>query len=264
MSASSLIAQGYGGYAGWGDAEADADFNATGGAGKLTSGGSGMTDPMALAQQYAQSIVDAQKKQIEDETKFLDQYTKDNPFVFDENLARQSAKAEYEPYYTELLQDYLKEVDNKRQTYQSEQSLLKDMYTLDKSKRSMDYEKAIANAQQGYAGQGMFFSGIRARAEGQEQKDYLIDTERNATAFNNNMGNINRDISMLDLNAQQKGRDIGREQQASIESGILQRKREATTQYNTPLIQSYYRRFPSSGGSVLSGYTVPDYLQYNV
>jgi len=43
MSASSLIAQGYGGYQGWGDTEADANFKATGGAGKKTSGSSSGT-----------------------------------------------------------------------------------------------------------------------------------------------------------------------------------------------------------------------------
>jgi hypothetical protein len=37
MSAQSLISQGYGGYAGWGDTEADADFRATGGSGKKTT-----------------------------------------------------------------------------------------------------------------------------------------------------------------------------------------------------------------------------------
>lgn len=40
MAVADLIAKGYGGYKGWGDAEADADFKATGGSGKLTSGGS--------------------------------------------------------------------------------------------------------------------------------------------------------------------------------------------------------------------------------
>jgi hypothetical protein len=56
MSAQSLISQGYGGYAGWGDAEADADFKATGGSGKRTTpsstsgGASGaITDPIAQA-----------------------------------------------------------------------------------------------------------------------------------------------------------------------------------------------------------------------
>jgi hypothetical protein len=38
-SVNELISAGYGGYAGWGDAEANADFNATGGNGKQTSGG---------------------------------------------------------------------------------------------------------------------------------------------------------------------------------------------------------------------------------
>jgi hypothetical protein len=36
MSVADLVSSGYGGYAGWGDAEADADFRATGGAGKKT------------------------------------------------------------------------------------------------------------------------------------------------------------------------------------------------------------------------------------
>ncbi len=41
FSAQDLINKGYGGYAGWGDAEANADFAATGGGGKETSGGGG-------------------------------------------------------------------------------------------------------------------------------------------------------------------------------------------------------------------------------
>lgn len=39
MSAADLIAKGFGGYQGWGDAEADANFKDTGGEGKKTSGG---------------------------------------------------------------------------------------------------------------------------------------------------------------------------------------------------------------------------------
>lgn len=39
MSAQELVSIGFGGYQGWGDAEADADFRATGGAGKITGGG---------------------------------------------------------------------------------------------------------------------------------------------------------------------------------------------------------------------------------
>jgi len=39
--AQDLVTAGYGGYQGWGDAGAEADFNATGGSGKFTGGGGG-------------------------------------------------------------------------------------------------------------------------------------------------------------------------------------------------------------------------------
>lgn len=41
MTTAELVKQGFGGYQGWGDAEANADFNATGGSGKKTGGGGG-------------------------------------------------------------------------------------------------------------------------------------------------------------------------------------------------------------------------------
>lgn len=65
MSAQSLVQQGYGGYAGWGDAEADADFKATGGSGKYTasassSSGGGFSspniDPLEAAKKYSAFI----------------------------------------------------------------------------------------------------------------------------------------------------------------------------------------------------------------
>lgn len=60
-----LISKGYGGYAGWGEAEAQADYNATGGQGKYTAGNSGGAssssspsvasyDPIAEAQKLNQ------------------------------------------------------------------------------------------------------------------------------------------------------------------------------------------------------------------
>ena len=56
-----LIAQGYGGYRGWGESEARADFNATGGQGKYTGGNSSSSssssvsyDPIAEAQKLNQ------------------------------------------------------------------------------------------------------------------------------------------------------------------------------------------------------------------
>lgn len=64
MSAASLISQGYGGYAGWGDAEADADFAAGHGEGKRTSGGtSGTSD------RFVGTIDESQIPSVESYTK---------------------------------------------------------------------------------------------------------------------------------------------------------------------------------------------------
>jgi hypothetical protein len=57
---------------------------------------------------------------------------------------------------------------------------------------------------------------------------------------------LGRQSTALNLDESQKKRDVGREQEAQIESGILTRKKEAYTGYYAPLEQSYYRRFPSS------------------
>lgn len=59
-AASDLVSKGYGGYAGWGDAEAQADFKATGGSGKWTGGGGGGTPQVQNTQQATQHLNNVQ------------------------------------------------------------------------------------------------------------------------------------------------------------------------------------------------------------
>lgn len=262
MSASSLVNQGFYGYQSWGDAEADADFARTGGAGKGGQGqGGGSQDPMQIAQQYADSLIKAQEAILKRETDFLEGYTKTNPFVFDEALAKKSATAEYQPYYSELLDDYVKGVDLQRETTRGEANLLTTMQKLDTGARTRAYDQAVAKAEEGFAGQGLFFSGIKQRAIGEQTVESQAGQEGSTARYNNQQEGLSRQLTGYDINQQQKTRDIGREQEYSIEGGILQRKKEATAQYYTPLEQSYYRQFPSSSGSALKGYTVPEYFR---
>jgi hypothetical protein len=213
-------------------------------------------------EQTVNDIMATQKAQIEAETKFLEGYTKDNPFVFDEQLARQSSKAEYEPYYSELLQDYLSGTELKRATIQDETKLLDTMHQIDTGQKSRAYTRAVAQAEEGYNGQGMFFSGIKKRALGAGEVEQKATQEGSQAQYATSKAGLGREETALNLDVAQKQRDIGREQTANIESGILTRKNEAQTQYYTPLIQSYFRQFPSSSGGALQGYVLPDYLRY--
>lgn len=103
MSAQSLVAQGYGGYQGWGDVEADADFRATGGAGKLTnrgggsSGGDGGFQPLSAP----------------DLAKLRDQvYTTISPYY--EELAKQ-AKGDFNLAVKQMRTDYAQGVRQQKE-----------------------------------------------------------------------------------------------------------------------------------------------------
>ena len=265
MTVQELINAGYGGYAGWSDAAANADFNATGGSGKQTSGSSsgssGGSDGTISAEEYANKIIEAQKKSIEEETKFLEEYTATNPFIFDEELARKSAVAEYEPYYAELLKDYTSDIDLRRGSIQDETKLLAKMKEMDTASRARSYQQAVGRAEEGFAGSGMFFSGNRAKGVGEMNVDYTVGEKREGEIYNRRQSEYGTQLGALDSDLYRKSRDIEREKKSAVESGILTRKKEAQTEYYMPLEQSYYRRFPSSAGGALKGYTLPDYYR---
>ena len=194
----------------------------------------------------AGSFVNQAFQNAEKEISFLEQYTKEHPFSFDEELAKQSSTAEYEPYYSELLEDYLTDVGVKKDTIQDEQKLLSALRTTPEGtagEYNRAYSRAVAQAEEGFAGSGMFFSGIKKRKLGEAEVEKEYDVRGMATGV------------------QRKERDVGREQKTAIEGGVLQRQQEAMSQYYTPFVQSYQRQFPT-GARDLTGYMPPEYLMY--
>lgn len=236
-------------YAGWNEPEAGYDFAATGGGAKAGGGN------------FVDNLLKAQEEQIKRETSFLEDYVKKNPFVFDEALARKSATAEYQPYYTELLQDYVADLDKQRETTRGEANLLTTLKKIDTGARSREYQLATDRANEGYAGSGMFFSGIRQKATGLEEIGYKEGVTGSEARFGQQEQGLQNQLGQYDIAQQRKTRDIGREQDYAVEGGILTRKKEAQSQYYTPLEQSYYRQFPTGSGNTLKGYTVPEYFR---
>lgn len=249
---------GFYGYQGWGDAEANANFKATGGAGK---GGPSSLAGVKTPEQIAQDIINSQSEAIKKETSYLEKYQTENPFVFDEVFARESSKAEYEPYYQRLLQDYLSGVNLEKESVQAERGLLQDLYELDTTKRSNLFDRAIQSAEEGSAGRGMFFSGVSRRDVGEKTVDYLGEQKGVEEKFGYGMGALERKEKGIGLEEATTTRGMGEEEQYAIEGGILKRKGEAQTKYYTPLVQSYLRQFPTES-NVLGGYVPPEFLRY--
>ena len=231
-TAAQLVSMGYEGYTGWGDAEANADFNATQGAGKIGGGGGGGG---GSANDYMTGAINT----IASSFKSVTPYETVNPFSFDAALVKQASTAEYSQYYDEMLKDYTSAAErNISRSVEDQQKTLdqlaagKDYYT-GVERRLLD--KTINTTNKGYAGNGLFFSGAREKDVRLVNEAYNASTGNYETNYQYNVGqaktlaqrtqeNVNTAKSMY-------ARDTERAKTTAIEQGVLQRKSEALQQY---------------------------------
>ena len=212
-------------------------------------------------EQIVTDIMDAQQETIDRETKWLEQYQTENPFAFDEQLAKQSATAEYEPYYAELLEDYLSGMELKKETVQDEKKLLGELNRIQTGEATRAYERAVSQAEEGFAGQGMFYSGIKKKAMGEREVEYGAQEKERTERYGVEERGLERQTTALGLEEEVKRKELERGQQEAVETGVLQRRGEAMTQYYTPFLQAYKRQFPT-GTSGIEGYLPETFLRY--
>ena len=135
-------------YVAWGETEAAADAATKG----LTGGGDSSDSVLQTA---INSILQLIPGDLKD-------YEKENPFFFDEALAKEAATAEYTPYYAELLSDYVADVEKvKSRSAEDLKITLEQLsggkeYYLGKERRLLD--RALESTDKGFAGRGLFFS----------------------------------------------------------------------------------------------------------
>lgn len=209
----------------------------------------------------ANSVIDAAQQEIDAETSFLEKYTEDNPFVFDEVAARESAMAEYEPYYKQLLDEYVQGAELQKESIQGERQLLSDLYNIDQGERSRNAAYAIEQAQRGYAGQGLFFSGLEKRAEGRLGIQAGAEGDRARLGYESGVEGLGREERALSLDESIKRRELRQSQEGAVESGVLQRREEAYKPYYYTFESAYKRRFPT-GTQSINSYLPADYLRY--
>ena len=229
-------------YPGWNRIAAEADWNAVGKSkyGGMDSSGGDSVD----------SILSSSIQAITGKLQAVKPYEEVDPFAFDAKLAEESVTAEYSPYYAELLSDYTTNIE--KQKSRSSEDLDKTLAQLNASKeyytgvqrRALD--KSIRNTNEGYAGKGLFFSGVRGRdvdelknefAKGYGPEGYYTKNYANQaqTAITSN----ERFQKDRDLALSQYTRDTEREKTYAIAAGVQQRKQTALEDWNLKR-QQYY------------------------
>jgi hypothetical protein len=249
-------------YTGWGEREASEDaarhpeklntYNKT---------GSSSTSASPTADEYAKAVLDAQEKQRKEETSYIQKNFLDNPFVFDEEAARKASTDEYAPYYQNLLSDYLKGVQLKRENIQDEQGLLKTLKQYDLQSRTRAADYATEKALQGYVGQGMIFSGLKERAVGRLGIEAEAGINQATENYAGQEKALGRQTQGLELESGMYQAENTEQQKEAIAGGIAQRRGERQKEYYTPKVQQYQLLY-GTPGNMLGGYGIEDYLKY--
>lgn len=207
-------------YVGWNPEAARQDFMRTfGGDIEALKRARGVSDDEEDTIERLQRLVEeATGEQDEELFSRAREFEEENPFRFDEALARQSAEERFNPFYEQSLRDYLRGVRLRTErTVEDRDEILKELtaQTQDftgREKRLL--ELATENAREGAAGRGMFFSGGRFRQEG------LLGVESGATLdeFMRKQGTrgrlarreATRGLEDIELERGQKQRELGR------------------------------------------------------
>jgi hypothetical protein len=211
------------------------------------AGGSSGGDANSYLTNSMQPYLDAISK--------LKEYDKANPFSFDEKLARDASTAEYAPYYKEMLTDYTSDVEKTKSRSSSDaDKVLKQLqagqeYYSGQARKSIDM--SIKNSNEGFAGRGLYLSGARGEEakrlestytdaygpEGYKTGEYLASVDKTKTTLDRSTADANNLLSRYT-------RDTGREEKAAIEGGVLDRKGEYITQYETGRKNYYQNQIP--------------------
>ncbi len=153
---------------------------------KAQSGSSGSSTPSAS------DILGDAKKKLQEQVSFLKDFLVNNPLGYDEVLAREMAQDKYNPYYTEVLSDFVDPLMKKiSRSTEDETRLLGELTRQEKlgSKQlTRDTDMAIEAAREGFAGTGLFESGIANRStsmtgiKGRESlQDFMAKSEETKT-----------------------------------------------------------------------------------
>jgi len=209
------------------------------------SSGGGSEDYMTIAKNFADAIAANVKK--------VTPYGDVNPFSFDEALATESATKEYSPYYARLLTDYTQNVERTKsrsaedlKTTLDQLSAGKEYYT-GVQRRALD--TATRNTNEGYAGNGLFFSGVRERdiKQLQTENTALVGNYMNTYKYNTGQAETGnqRTIENQDVALSQYSRDTGEAQKAAIAGQVQTQKTEALNEYGLKQKDYYANEFGS-------------------
>jgi len=206
--------------------------------------------------------------QIEENNKKLAEWDRNNPFAFDEALARAGSESNINPYYTKTLDEFMQGIRASSRRSVEDMTRTIGELNVDASKLSekerLSTQEAIRSSEEGYAGAGLFFGGQRERTTGLQEVQGIQNQEGIETKLGRDIGSQRRADTRwredLALKESHQKWTTEAERKTALEVDVAKKRREneldkalARAQFSGTLGGNLQNRL-SMENTILSGY----------
>lgn len=178
-------------------------------------------------------------------------YETQNPFSFDEILAKASSEERLGPYYKAELDDYITGIERQRESVAGERTLLTELNRITAGAEKRNLDEAVKLSEEGYAGSGLFFSGARERQTGLKQIAGQEQTQQRELQMGNQMATLGRQEEAIKSGEQTYRRKWGAERATTLQQDIEQQKQQERAQWEVGRMESLGPEF--MGRQIMSG-----------
>jgi len=159
------------------------------------------------------------------------EFQANNPFVFDELLAKKSAEESYNPYYDAELKDFTQGIERQKQSQEGSMKLLTDLNRIQVGQDKRNLDEAISAAEEGYAGAGLYNSGAKERATGQAMVSGQDIANTRSLQYNESMAGGQRSLDEIAQNRATGIRNLETARTTDIQTAIKNMKEEEAARH---------------------------------
>lgn len=219
-------------------------------------GGAGANqDPVERILEASRRAAEEAIKPFQEAGERAKQFDEENPFSFDEALARASAEERFDPFFEAELDEFVTGVQRQRQrTRADEEAVRRELTTqtenfVGRARRGI--QDALQGAREGFAGAGLFFSGRRISREGRigiEGEEQIGDTLRRA-GLQERESRLREQRTLEDVGLRERGfrRRAGAQRETALQTDVAGQKTEASRQRE--LERQQFVGFPLATGT---------------
>ena len=192
---------------------------------------------VTTADSFLQQLIEEQKAEFDKLAKLDKDFQANNPFSFDELLAKASAEERFNPYYEAELKDFTQGIERQKQSAEGSMKLLTDLNRIQVGQDKRNLDDAISAAEEGFAGAGLYNSGAKERGVGQTLISGQDTANTRSLNYNEALAGGKRQLSDINQNLATGTRHMAAAKATDITTEVEKLKTEEEARHATERLQ---------------------------